>query len=493
MKKLVSLFLALVLLASVVTIPALADEKPVITMLIGQDNTPAEDNSVLKAIGEKFGCTFQATVTSDYNAKLNTLIASDSLPDIFSVKEPETLTQMAEAGRLWNMKDALPTYGADIQAYYGDSITDLVVNDADHIYGLASEAGLYLKNLNIRKDWLEKVGLDVPTNADELYNVLHAFTYDDPDGNGVDDTRGIAMHMANADMWQHILNLFDITIPSFTDAAVVLEDGTVTTVLKHPRFLEAIEYLRKLYAEGLMDPDFATLTQMQCFEELWNGKIGMLDFQSVGTTNNWYPARYTFDVPENPGDLFAFATLNGTAAVYPSRTTADVVINAKSENPELALEIVNYLYYTPEGQDLLYMGVEGLHYEWLDKEAGKYQRLGIYTDDVVHRADGAFVYAWSGGYTKTNSETRLMNKTTQDAQANEWLTAKDRPVFNKVLETRSEYGADLDGIVAECFAQLIVTEGDVEAEWAEYVQRWEDEGGAEYEAEATAAWAEQNK
>ncbi len=495
MKKLVSLFLALALLISVEVMPASADDKPVITMFVGGDNTPAEENSILNAISEKFGCTFKATVTSDYTTKLNVLIASDSLPDIFSIKDEATLVEMAENGRLWNMKDALDEYGPDIKATYGDSIYDMAVNDEEHIYALvAQSSGGALKNLAVRKDWLANVGLDVPTNAEELYNVLYAFTWKDPDGNGKDDTRGIAMHMGNADMWQHILNLFDISIHSFNDAAVVLEDGTVTTVLKHPRFLEAIDYIRKLYAEGLMDPDFATLTQMQCFEELWNAKIGMLDFQAGGTTQNWYPGRYTFEVPEDPGDLFAFATLNGTTDVYAtSNTAADVVINARSANPELALAIVNYMYYTPEGQEMAYMGIEGVHFEWIDKEAGKYQRLGIYTDDVVHRADGAYSYIPSGGYTSPNVTSLLKNKTTRDAEENEKLYVKPYPEFNNVLETRTEYGADLDGIVKECFAQLIVTDGDVEAEWAEYVQRWEEEGGTEYEAEATAAWAEQNK
>ena len=54
-----------------------------------------------------------------------------------------------------------------------------------------------------------------------------------------------------------------------------------------------------------MDPDFATLTLMQTFERLWQGKVGVIDFQAVGTTNNWYPGRYTFEVPENPEDIFA--------------------------------------------------------------------------------------------------------------------------------------------------------------------------------------------
>ena len=47
------------------------------------------------------------------------------------------------------------------------------------------------KGIFIRKDWLENVGMEMPTTWEDLYNVAHAFTYDDPDGNGVKDTYGL--------------------------------------------------------------------------------------------------------------------------------------------------------------------------------------------------------------------------------------------------------------------------------------------------------------
>ena len=43
----------------------------------------------------------------------------------------------------------------------------------------------------IRTDWLDNLGLKAPTTMDELLEVARAFRYDDPDGNGQDDTWGI--------------------------------------------------------------------------------------------------------------------------------------------------------------------------------------------------------------------------------------------------------------------------------------------------------------
>ena len=43
----------------------------------------------------------------------------------------------------------------------------------------------------IRQDWLDNLKLEVPTTIDELEEVMRAFTEDDPDGNGQDDTYGL--------------------------------------------------------------------------------------------------------------------------------------------------------------------------------------------------------------------------------------------------------------------------------------------------------------
>ena len=45
----------------------------------------------------------------------------------------------------------------------------------------------------IRQDWLDNLGLKMPTTIEELKEVARAFTEDDPDGNGQNDTYGLAV------------------------------------------------------------------------------------------------------------------------------------------------------------------------------------------------------------------------------------------------------------------------------------------------------------
>ncbi|MRA94216.1 extracellular solute-binding protein, partial [Bacillus thuringiensis] len=58
------------------------------------------------------------------------------------------------------------------------------------LYGVPVQKDYARAGLVIRKDWLDNLGLDVPTTMDELYEVAKQFTENDPDGNGVDDTVG---------------------------------------------------------------------------------------------------------------------------------------------------------------------------------------------------------------------------------------------------------------------------------------------------------------
>ncbi len=467
---------------------AAAEEKPVLTMMMHGDNTPTEDNAVIRALEEKLGIELNVIYVplADYTAKLNTLVAARTLPDIFLIDGDKMAAEdFRDQGMLLKMDELLQTKGQDILAEIGGILKNSPVNQKDGIYAVFPASLDYASNFSVRTDWLAKLGLAMPTSLDELYEVLKAFAAGDPDGDGQNNTIGYVATMANLRTFEHIFGAYGICVGK----DYLMEDGTVTTYMKAPMYLDAIKYLRKLYKEGLLDPDFATLPLISAFEKLWTGRTGVLDFQSVGTTNNWMPGRYT----ETPVPTFDFTILSGPGGQggpikqYPRYTFYNVIAST-SKYPEKAMELINYLF-TEEGDELTYLGVEGLHYEWVDEADGKYKKLDPYTDAATHRADGGFVY---NKYWKlNNAEVRTLNEQTRNGQqlAKEYGIAY--PKIIKTLDADREYGATLKDITMEAFAQLIVTTGDVDAEYAAFVARWEEEGGLEYEAEATAAYAEQ--
>ncbi len=497
MKRLLTLLLALCLCLGTLGFAHAEEEMPTVTFMMSGDNTVTDENLVLSEIRARTGVNLVVNYISsgDYDTKLNTLIAADTLPDIFSVKD-QTALDLRNAGKLLDMRPYLEEFGPDILASYAEGeLEALAINDGDAVYGLNDRSGLVINTFLIRKDWLDKVGLDNPTSVDDLYEVMRAFTFDDPDGNGENDTYGYVAAIKAPNTWEHVFSAFGIPF----NVLNLLEDGTVTTYMKNPRYLECIEFLRKLYSEGILDPDFATMTQMESFERFWNGKVGMFNWNSVGSMRNWYPGRYVFEVPENPGDLFAriqivdeeTGEICGGKKPYASQNSFCAVIASSCQNPEAAIKLLNYLYFTPEGGDLVFLGIEDVMYRWIDKENGLYERIGEYADDVTHRAAGAYVYSGGrGGWTVDNSSVRTYNSFARESQMEEMAVARDWAFIPVILDAYTEYGTQLNTIEMEALSNLIVTTGDVEAEYAEYITRWDNEGGLKYEEEATQWWAE---
>ena len=101
----------------------------------------------------------------------------------------------------------------------------------------------------IRQDWLDKVGMAMPTTKDELYNVLTAFRDKDPNGNGKQDEIPYAVQSSTgltalAPMFK---TLYDFQ----------LKDGKVTFGPVLPEFREFVETMRQWYAEGLIDKEYS--------------------------------------------------------------------------------------------------------------------------------------------------------------------------------------------------------------------------------------------
>ncbi|WP_347835768.1 hypothetical protein [Gracilibacillus sp. JCM 18860] len=59
------------------------------------------------------------------------------------------------------------------------------------LYTLYQGRPLSRQGIIYRKDWAENLGLEAPTTTDEFMEMVRAFTEDDPDGNGKDDTFGL--------------------------------------------------------------------------------------------------------------------------------------------------------------------------------------------------------------------------------------------------------------------------------------------------------------
>ncbi len=131
----------------------------------------------------------------------------------------------------------------------------------------AREIGRY--GFSYRTDWAEAVGItDAPKTLEEVYNMLYKFTYEDPDGNGKDDTYGMEMTKYTGPI--------DIIQTWFgAGNEWVEQDGKLVPVHQTAEYKEALKWLKKIYDEGLVRKDWATVDSGTWSEGCKKGEAGV--------------------------------------------------------------------------------------------------------------------------------------------------------------------------------------------------------------------------
>ncbi len=186
-------------------------------------------------------------------------IASGDKYDFIETRSAEQYTTFVDDSILLELPDELfIRYAPEMWNGLNDQIPGFF--DYGLIDGKRYSVGApsYLDDYHIpivwRKAWLDAVGLDTPpTDFAEFEEALYAFTFDDPDGNGKDDTYG----MSDTAM-QLIFNYFDASGYKFGQTIWHEDNGKLSWGAVRPGAKDALGVLSKWYEEGIIDPEFIT-------------------------------------------------------------------------------------------------------------------------------------------------------------------------------------------------------------------------------------------
>lgn len=213
-------------------------------------------------------------------------------------------------------------------------------------------------NIVIRKDWLDNLGLSIPTTTDELLNVMQAFTIGDPDGNGLHDTWGTSMTGDTQRIYAHMWGF------PWPEKYVEDESGSVTYAWD--RMGAWLDFCKTIINSGYVNPDFMIMKGDDDRVDFLNGRIGIYGqgrFSQPGTGLSLYR-----DFMErNPeAELISFAlpaTENGRYTAYINGGASfDGFINPETENLAGVLAYVNWLM-EPEVEEYLSFGPLGEYYD----------------------------------------------------------------------------------------------------------------------------------
>ncbi|OQA42024.1 MAG: Lipoprotein LipO precursor [Spirochaetes bacterium ADurb.Bin315] len=318
---------------------------------------------------------------NDQDVKIQAAAAANNLPDVFFVSRPvlANLIKQGLVAKLDDLYDMMPNRTAKYHDF--DSINYATISGAN--YGMAvPNTVVGNEALVLRKDWLDRLGLKAPTNLDEFYDVLYAFTYNDPDGNGIKDTYGYGAFFENdatlkgfpgSRFWP-IMGAFGVTgVWQFNKEDLGL------TIYK-PEFYDFMVYARKIIEAGLIDPNFEAYKKDD-FRAAWKqGKFGAIHEQwaALSAESNYLP----FDMNFPNGEWVIVGPLAGpkgdAAAGSLDKSYRIYAVSQKSVN-QGKLEAIARLFDwlgTEEAYYLLGYGTEGVNYVLNDRGQPSSANLG---------------------------------------------------------------------------------------------------------------------
>jgi putative aldouronate transport system substrate-binding protein len=303
--------------------------------------------------------------------KLNLLISSAEPYDAITMSgDKATYTDYAKKGALVDLTPLIEKYGPNIKSSVSQESFDAIKVDGK-IYAIPNRSSEFSgSSLLIRTDWLDKVGMKIPTTLDEFTQVLKAFKEKDPGGVGDKGTPFTVN--GDAPMIENLIGSFGMAT-FWTDIS-----GKLVPLPLNPGFKDYLAYTADLYKQGFLDKEFAVNKDATTKEKFTSGRTGVIpvfwyDVPTIADAlnKNFPDAKYAYIPPLKGKDGKMGLGMSGGF----DRLT---FIPKSSKHPEDAIKWMN-AKLDKDTFKLLAIGEEGKHYTYKD---GVYSPiLPIFTDE----------------------------------------------------------------------------------------------------------------
>lgn len=399
MKKLFALMCALALLVSGLAIAEgdrlggltlpLVEEETSITLFYGSKYTMTEDTWLFQKIKERTGIAIKPICFSkDIVAeKLATYIASAELPDIIvGGLGTAEMNMYGEQGAFACIDDYLDITPNVKSIFYDDAENNFILKQ------YASEAGrnycypVYKLNRDVnfgfmyRGDTFAELGIEPWTDTESFYQALKTIKTAYPESYPYGNKSGIGMMTRWATYW-------DMTsLPCAYD----YDKNEWYVACTTDNFRDMLTFTQKLYAEGLLDPEFLTDTldtwnakylNDKCFVmNDWIGRMALLEGEGKKANEAW---DLTYARPIGNGKMQELSKFGNWGVTV-----------ANNENTEAAVKLCDYLY-SQEGSELNTLGIEGDNFNWDENGNAVYPDIeGAVDIDKVEEKYGMWIEAF---------------------------------------------------------------------------------------------------
>lgn len=537
-KKIIALLLALALCMSIAGAQALdLSASPTgdpyepmaerVTLTIGKSEDanasyePGEsvdDNWKLRWFEEQLNIDYvnEWTTLNDeaYQQKVALTLALGEMPDVMTVNELQ-LRQMVKAGMVADLTEAAETYaGAELISYWQSG------------NGIGLESAIFdgklmaIPNINpgadgipllfVRGDWMEKYGLEEPKTLDDIINIVKVFQ--EKEGSmGLLAQSSIVNVGNNAYGLDALFSLFGAYPEMWiNDAEGNLAYGSIL-----PETRTALEEIRKLVEEGIIEKNFVVYDTDQCNELATSGKAGIffapwwyLNWPLADMTKadeNIYWNVYTCPLDENGKyNAHMMAPTTSYAVVrngyeYPDAVVKTLNLSMMADSRRMPAPLPHDQAY--ESWQMAPVTLLQCHYNEKEDKArnvmlaveGKKDPSELIAEEV--RWYERTMYVLENGAKKA-LEDNMADGYYFTMGAYPIAKAEDEGILNRVYaetysksESMDKKWATLEKLEDETFLQILAGDKPIE-EFDKFVEQWLSLGGADITAELAAMIAE---
>ncbi|MGM0877563.1 MAG: extracellular solute-binding protein [Bacillota bacterium] len=438
-------------------------------------------------------------VTADWDQKKGAMLAAGDVPDLIIGPNAITDADFAKfTGLFQDLSELIDEHAPNVQTMFEEKpeLKTLATQLEGEIYGLPKYQRFWPETATrqfINQKWLDNLGLEMPTNWDELYEVLKAFKEKDANGNG-DPNDEVPMDFSPTGTLGFgffqptvLLGSMGITLTNGGGNGIFVEDGKVKNFLIDERYKELVTFLNKCWVAGLINSEVFTqdYTKFQSVArgEGENAKVGFTwGWEVTDRFGNELSPQYTSMSPlkvsaDSTVDVswsYDYDTLNYGVNF--------VQMSSQTKNKEAAMKFINELY-DPEVSMQVLFGSLGTNIS--DNGDGSYSVLPPQDEAMdpgtwkwtTTWADNGPMYISDSLNLTLGTDMQSVGDQTKPLQAAFDSIDKENDVLPGVFIKYSEEdnnamsltNTDLMNLAMAKYSQWI-TEGGIDSEWDAYVK-----------------------
>ncbi|MGP4039179.1 extracellular solute-binding protein [Gracilibacillus sp. D59] len=332
---------------------------------------PTEEIKWLEEVEERAGVEIEwEEVTADWDQKKGAMLPAGDIPDLIIGANAITDAEFNKyKGLFADLSPLIEEHAPNVQKMFDErpETKVLATQLSGEIYGLPQYKRFFpwTRRQYINQEWIDNLGLETPTNWDELHEVLLAFKEQDANGNG-DPNDEVPMDwspIATTGFGSYqptlLLGSLGMTLTDTSGDGMFLEDKEVKNFLIDERYKKVVMFLRELWKDELINPEVFT----QDYSKFQSLARSDGENAIVGYTYGW-------EITDRVGNELAPQYKSLGVLKESANSNVDVKwsysydsmnynvnmiqLSAATENKEAAMRFINELYNPEVSLQVLY-------------------------------------------------------------------------------------------------------------------------------------------